>query len=147
MNISVVPKQLFFDRPKVVALMDKTTRRILGRFGALTRKIERQSIRRRKSSSRPGQPPHAHAKGNDGLKLVYFAVDPAKRDVVIGPVGFKAADGTPVPELLDRGGTVTRRIRGRTRRQTYRARPFAEPAGREAIKQLPEITRKVRIGP
>ncbi|HOM77081.1 MAG TPA: hypothetical protein PLE88_11240, partial [Anaerohalosphaeraceae bacterium] len=51
---------LFFDSPKVIRAVDKSTRKVLSRFGAFVRRTAKQSIRKRKKSSTPGTPPSSH---------------------------------------------------------------------------------------
>jgi hypothetical protein len=53
-------KGSFFDRAKVKNAVDAGTRRVLSRFGAFVRTRARTSIRKRKGTSPPGGPPHAH---------------------------------------------------------------------------------------
>jgi len=66
-------KQLFFDSPKVVRAVDRTTRRVLSKFGAFVRRTARSSIRKRKRISEPGSPPSSHS----GLlkKFIFFGYD------------------------------------------------------------------------
>ena len=75
-------KQLFFDSPKVVRAVDRTTRRVLSKFGAFVRRTARSSIRKRKRTSEPGSPPSSHT----GLlkRFIFFGYDAQKRSVVIG---------------------------------------------------------------
>ena len=148
--------RMFFDKPAVMRAVDRATRRVLSRFGAYVRRTARQSIRRRKGPSAPGQPPSSHT----GLlkDFIFFAYEPAKEDVVIGPA--KLNRGTNAPELLEEGGTViTKRPRwiptGKTRADgrpkrirvpagttlTYEARPYMGPAFRENLPKLDEFWR------
>ena len=119
-------KQLFFDSPKVVRAVDRTTRRVLSKFGAFVRRTARSSIRKRKRISEPGSPPSSHS----GLlkKFIFFGYDPAKRSVVIGPERLSQAGRGEAPHLLEYGGTGTVERRGKRRRAKVRARPFMGPA-------------------
>jgi hypothetical protein len=163
MKISVVPKELFFDRPKMQKLMDRTTFRTLQNFGRYTRTTIRNSLKSKKGPSAPGQPPHSHL----GLlrRLVFFFVDPRRRDVSIGPTGF---GGSPaVPGLLERGGVVKgdgrlirvssgvgRDNRGRFREDAkwvratgplrYPPRPFVNPAGERAVREMPRFVAQAK---
>jgi len=135
-------KGAFFDSEKVLREVDKTTRKSLSRFGAYVRQGSRQSIRKRKASSLPGQPPSSHT----GLlkKFIFFAYDADTKSVVIGPalLGGKLGD---VTEALEHGGTtmMTRRVRVRGRRERRRvrlqikARPFMQPAFEAEKAKLP----------
>ncbi|MCL4743749.1 MAG: hypothetical protein KJZ54_16250, partial [Phycisphaerales bacterium] len=53
-------KQMFFDRPKVRRAVDAARRKVLSKAGAFIRQTARTSIRKRKGSSKPGNPPHSH---------------------------------------------------------------------------------------
>jgi len=135
--ISARSKAAFFDRPAVLASMDAATLRVLSRFGRFTQRRMQTSMTRAKTVSQPGKPPHAHA-GN--LRdLIWFAFDAPRRSVVIGPLAFR--DGI-VPKLLEEGGVVVARLKGRwgkdyTKRMVYRARPFAKPAFDAEMKAMP----------
>jgi len=139
-----IDKSMFFDRPKVVNATNRATRRVLSRFGAYVRQTARHSIRRRKRSSAPGQPPSSHV----GLlrRRIYFGYDPRKESVVIGPTPINASGGrspygsTTVPELLEEGGRVQRKGRdGKTETLNYQARPFMGPAFEKEKPKLPAM--------
>jgi hypothetical protein len=117
-----IPKTGFFDRGPVIGMMDRKTRKGLSKFGAHTRTRWRTSIRRRKKVSEPGQPPSAHA---GQIKLIFFAFDSASRSVVIGPLLF----GPGHAALIEHGGDITAKRRGKVQVLHYRARP----AGRLAF--------------
>jgi phage gpG-like protein len=106
--------------------VDTATRKRLSKFGAYVRQTARQSIRKRKGSSRPGQPPSSHT----GLlkQFIYFGYDENRRSVVIGPVVL-ARKASGIPEVLEHGGNVTiqwGKNRGKT--VSIEARPFMGPA-------------------
>ncbi|MCC6910078.1 MAG: hypothetical protein IT430_19255 [Phycisphaerales bacterium] len=133
-------KQLFFDRPKVKRAVDAARRKVLSKAGAFIRQSARTSIRKRKGTSKPGQPPHSHV----GLlrRFILFGYDKQSDSVVIGPVGFRASTA---PRVLERGGTttVTRRRRGKRteRRVRIAARPYMQPALEKERPKLPELWR------
>lgn len=90
---------VFFDSDLVLRTVNKTKRKLLSRFGAYLRREARQSIRKRKKMSEPGQPPSSH-KG--WLKQhIYFAWDSSTESVVIGPI--QLGRGT-APAALEHGG-------------------------------------------
>ncbi len=140
-------KQWFFDRKAVINATDAGNRRVLSKFGAFVRTRAKSSIRKRKGVSAPGRPPHSHV----GLlkKLIYFAFDPARKSVVIGPTLANSASsnispiGKTVPETLEEGGVVliSRRfnVSGKKRRAYLRARPYMKPAADEEMKNLPRL--------
>lgn len=66
-------KQGFFDRALVQQKVAAAERKVLSWFGAFVRQRAKTSIKKRKGTSPPGQPPHSHV----GLlrKFVLFAYD------------------------------------------------------------------------
>ena len=134
--IGITTKATFFDRKAVTGAVDRTTRRVLSKFGAFVRTGARSSIRKRRAVSAAGQPPSSHA----GLlkKLIYFGYEPTRKSVVIGPTPLHGT--AKAPPLLEEGGTVDRRDRkGRRRRLRYRARPFMGPALKRELPKLPAM--------
>lgn len=134
-------KAMFFDRPKVHRAVDRAKRRNLSKAGAFVRQRARTSIRKRKRSSRPGQPPSSHT----GLlrRFILFGYDRQSESVVVGPVGFRRSK---TPRALEFGGrtTVETRRRGRGRKKrTVRiaARPYMRPALEKERSQLPAVWR------
>jgi hypothetical protein len=134
-------KRLFFDRQTVVRAVDKAKRAVLSRAGAFIRQTARTSIRERKGTSTPGQPPHSHV----GLlrRFLLFGYDRDTESVVIGPAKLnKAGDA---PHVLEHGGTTTTegRKRGRRvrRRVRVRKRPYMGPAMKKELPKFPELWR------
>lgn len=113
----------FFDRPGVIAKVKDGTKSVLSRAGAFIRTRARSSIKKRKRSSEPGEPPSSHT---GRLKdLIFFAYDKITESVVIGPLLFRKR--TPVvPLLLELGGEATHWRTGEKTR--YSAFPFMQPA-------------------
>jgi hypothetical protein len=130
-------KQGFFDREKVKKSVDAATRRVLSRFGAFVRTRAKTSIRKRRGTSPPGQPPYSHV----GLlrRLIFFAYDRPRDSVVIGPVLTRR--DSQAPELLEHGGETVRRTDRRTRRLRYRPRPYMGPAFQREQQNLPALWR------
>ncbi len=121
-------KRLFFDRPAVQALLTKEERSRLSRFGAFVRQRAKSSIKMSSGnqSSAPGAPPKGHT--DDLRRRIYFAFDPSRRSVVMGPVTFDSRTGEELA-ALETGGMTTIREAGRRRRRVFiRARPFMLPA-------------------
>jgi len=131
--------RLFFDKKSVTSQVDRTTRRVLSRFGAFVRRTARSSIRKRKRISEPGQPPSSHI----GLlkKFIFFGYEPRKRSVVIGPVRLSQKGRGEAPALLEYGGSTTLVRRGRRRRARFRPRPFMGPAFEKEHPKLPAMWR------
>lgn len=132
-------RQNFFDSRKVLVAADQGKRRALSRFGAYTRRSARQSIRRRKRASRPGEAPTSR-KGQ--LKrFLFFAYESQGESVVIGPAKLSGSTFS-IPEIIEHGGTVsvtTGRKRRRRLRARYAARPFMQPAFQKTQQRLPQI--------
>jgi hypothetical protein len=107
--IDVRMKQLFFDSKKVRRAVDRTTRRVLSRFGAFVRRAARSSIRKRKRVSEPGNPPSSHT----GLlrRFIWFAYEPDKRSVIIGPARLTGDAMGEAPEALEYGGKIEKQAR------------------------------------
>ena len=162
-------KRWFFDKPGVMNRVDRGKMRVLSRFGAFVRKSAIWSIRTRKKSSDPGQPPSSHT--GTLKRFIYFAYEPSRDSVVIGPMKtnqvFFDGDGQPVtgtvPEVLEYGGRIRvaemqlsdglwRRIDLRSRRRAtgrpkrlrtvqIKARPYMGPAFRKEQPKLPAMWR------
>ena len=133
-------KGLFFDSARVVAATSRAERKVLSRFGAFVRRGARSSIRKRKAVSKPGQPPSSHA----GLlkKFIFFAYEPNKQSVVIGPARLNKTTGDALPALEYGGRTkiVARRRQNRkVRTISIQARPFMGPAFEREKPKLPAL--------
>jgi len=122
-------KAIFFDRKAVRSAVDRTTRRVLSKFGAFVRRGAKSSIRKRKRASAPGEPPSSHT----GLlrRFIFFGYDRSRRSVVIGPqrLNQKISDA---PRTLEHGGTSTviEGLRGKRKKRRVKmaARPYMGPA-------------------
>jgi len=131
--------RMFFDKKAVRDKVDAGTRRVLSKFGAFVRRTARSSIRKRKRTSRPGQPPSSHT----GLlkRFIFFGYDPRKESVVIGPVRLSQNGRGEAPSLLEHGGTTTLRRDGKNIRAHFRGRPFMGPAFEKEQPKLPAMWR------
>lgn len=135
---------LFFDRQRVITAMDRAEKRALSKAGAFVRKAAQSSLRRRKKSSRPGQPPSRHAATNQSLRFILFNYEPNNHGVVVGPVRFTGSEDTP--NVMEYGGTVVRRSKSGSKVQRYPARPFMGPALEQVAQELPSVfAREVRV--
>lgn len=125
-------QKAFFDARKVITAADRQRLRALSRFGYFVRRDARQSIRKRKRSSRSGQPPSDRT----GIlkRFLFFSYDAPRRSVVIGPARVPGRRDPSAPETLEEGGT--------SRAGRIRPRPYMKPAfDRQLAKQLPELWR------
>lgn len=131
-------KGVFFDTRAVRRAVDPAKRRALSRGGAFIRQAAKTSIRKRKGTSKPGQPPHSHV--GDLRRLILFGYDRRTESVVVGPVGFARSEA---PNVLEFGGrtVVTRRRRsGKVDRRRVRisSRPYMAPALERERPNLPK---------
>ena len=125
-------KQLFFDNEKIIRSVDTATRKVLSRFGAFVRRTAKGSIRKRKKTSAPGQPPSSHT----GLlkRFIFFSFDPNRKSVVIGPMRLNQKT-TDAPHVLEYGGTTTLD----TKKVNIRPRPYMGPAFNKEKPKLPQL--------
>lgn len=130
-------KHMFFDRPRIVAALDRTKRKALSRGGAFIRQAAKTSIRKRKGSAPAGKPPHSHE--GSLRRLILFGYDQRTDSVVVGAVGFKKSTA---PNVLEFGGpaVITRRVKGRLvgQRVKIAARPYMGPALQKEKAKLPK---------
>ncbi len=121
MKITLDTKRLFFDRPAVTRAVDRAARKALTHAGGKVRLIAQRSMRyvtqpkkqgKKRKVSAPGQPPRAVRPHPWLRKHLYFAWDPQRKSVVVGPAVFGRRTGTP--RRLERGGRV--RIKNARRR-------------------------------
>jgi hypothetical protein len=139
-------KDVFFDRQAVISAVDAAKRKVLSKAGAFIRTSAKTSIRQRKGTSKPGQPPFSHE--GSLRRFIYFGYDRASDSVVVGPVGFRKS---VAPHVLEYGGTaaVPRRHRSGPATQTVEiaARPYMWPAFEKERPKLPLLWRNsVRRG-
>lgn len=149
-------KDFFLDRSKIQNRIGKDNAKRLSRIGAFVRKrVRTQTLRRRKTPSKPGSPPSIHSKDSVAtLKNVQFAVDRTWERMIVGPVLLNQVEHgdkgtTTVPERLEKGGigiiheerwsdrspwmrrdfrrTVKPEKQYRKRQANYAARPFMGP--------------------
>ena len=129
-------KKSFFDRKAVQQSVDHAGRKVLSKFGAFVRTRSRRSIRKRKASSQPGQPPSSHT----GLlrKFIFFGYDAQAQSVVIGPAKLNHKPGA-APSVLEHGGTAVIERRGKKQRVSIAERPYMAPAFEQERPQLPKL--------
>ncbi len=138
-------KDLFFDREVVRRAVDRARRSALSRAGAFIRQTAKTSIRPRKGTSRPGDPPFSHE--GSLRKLILFGYDPRTDSVVVGPVAFREA---VAPNALEFGGDVEAPAYGAAWKRGMRSihirpRPFMAPAMEKELSTLTRMwSRSVR---
>lgn len=160
-------KSQFFDKQLVIKAVGKSTAAVMSKAGAFIRRTARGLIRKRKRTSKPGEPPSSHT----GVlkQFIYFAFDPRAGSVVIGPAKtnqvFFKGNGEPVtgavPGILEHGGSIRileRRLRNgkwvradlrskrklanyktRLRKVSVAARPYMGPALAKEAPKFPSL--------
>lgn len=121
----------------VTLAVERARVRVLKRSGAIVRGIWRRSIKfRKKKNSSPGNPPFAHTRGR-GIRSIYYAYDPARREVVIGPVKHPKGEGA---EALEFGGRsrirLPKSLQRKLGRKTITTRIKARPSGAPTIEKF-----------
>lgn len=130
-------KSNFFKPELLIAKADRARRKMLSKAGAFVRQRAKTSIRKRKAVSAIGAPPSSHE--GSLRKLIFFAYDPNRDSVVIGPALYRAGEA---PKLLEHGGTAVRtRKSGESRTLHYRPRPFMLPALEAEMPKFKELLR------
>jgi hypothetical protein len=115
MDINFKTKDFFFDRKAVIDYFGKDgarTLKALKRAGSFIRTRARSILgNKTKGVSRPFSPPSIHSGDKTiSLKNIQYAYDFKSSSMVIGSVKLhsKNTGGIPVPQLLEKGGTVIR---------------------------------------
>jgi len=118
--------EIYADR--VLKRIADKKKRVLFAQGKYLRTTMQRSMRWSKKPSAPGQPPHAH-RNTGGLlrKLILFKVDLDAGSVVCGPKLSKSKSTTPLPQLLNEGGDVTKQNKGKRVTTDIAPRPFTQP--------------------
>jgi hypothetical protein len=127
-----VKTSMFFDRPGVMKKVKDGTVSALSKAGAFIRQRAKTSIKTRKKTAKPGNPPSSH----DGrLKnMIFFGYDKSTESVVVGPKLCKGSNPT-VPHLIEFGGSI---IHWRDKKKAhYHAFPFMAPALAKELPNLP----------
>lgn len=141
MSFTAEFKLVFLNDPRFLKAVEKAKKKNLIAQGALVRTIAKRSMRKRKGPASPGSPPNVHS--GELKKLLVFSWDQQSESVVVGPAWF---NGSPVPSVLEHGGTSMRTVRvkgGGRKRMPARieARPYIQPAVDKAQERYPDIWR------
>lgn len=138
-------QKAFFDSVKVQKALDAKTKRVFIRVGGRVRKTAQFSMRSRKESAKPPNPPHAHKKLLK--KHIYFSYDEQKKEVVIGPILIRSKVDSPVKvtKLLEKGGHrfKFKQKEGGFVKQVYAGNPYMGPA---FLKSKGFIAEQYKIG-
>lgn len=118
-------KQSFFDSEKVIKSVAAGERKSQAKFGAFVRRKAKSSMRKRKRSAEPGEPPSRHV--GTLAALLFFSWDQQTHSTVVGPVPFRGR--AVVPGLMERGGEHDiEKPDGRRRHAKYAPHPYMKPA-------------------
>jgi hypothetical protein len=108
---------MFFDRAELQRKIGKRNAAAMSKAGAYIRTTAQTKVlKRRKSRSRPGQPPHVHSRDKKySLKFITFKFDEDSESLVVGPEKVPAKNpgnptivaGYTVPQIMEHGGTIT----------------------------------------
>lgn len=124
----------WFDEALIGAAADKDRIKALRNAGALVRTIAKRSMRRApKRAGRKGSPAGSPPYSRIGTlkRLIVFAYDTTRDEVVIGPIGF----GGPVPSLHEYGGVGEPNANGTP--PVFKPRPYMNPALEAVLPQVP----------
>jgi hypothetical protein len=116
-NLSMRMSRYFLDRREVQKRLGKANARAMSKVGAFLRRRARSSLRRRKRTSRPGEPPSVHSDDAvANLKNILFAVEPRRQSLVVGPVALNQVNqswidlaGRTVPQVMEFGDVLVLR--------------------------------------
>lgn len=149
-KVTTEVQKFFFDRQKINDAIDREKKRALSRAGAFVRRRQRSSIKRRKSVSQPGRPPHSHTKsgaeGRASIKRILFGYSPIDESVFIGMVKVSSSQvrgDKPLPGILEDGGWIYQP------KGTYVPQQGRDDGGRFTEKRLMPLkkARRLRIKP
>lgn len=93
--------EFFFDSDKIKEMVERANKQNLRTLGRLTQKEAKESIRKKQTVSRPGQPP-TNVTGRL-KKFIRFYYDPQLQAVIIGPEKVSDSDAQ---KTLESGGEV-----------------------------------------
>lgn len=130
------------DSKGIAAAMARKEKAVLYKTSAYARTTMSRGMRRRKGPGPIGGYPNAHVGGI--RQLIAFAVDEKNGTAVIGPKAFKKQPPwlpsgiKTVPQLLNEGGQVRRKIYGEARTRTYEPRPFVQKTNSPAAERFAE---------
>lgn len=116
----IVPRisveKMFFDRAHVIARIGRENAKALSKAGAYIRQRAKTKIlRRRKTTSSPGQAPSVHAKTGAyaSLKNIDFYLDKTYEELQVGPIKIHRSprpdlnmNGQTAPQVLEHSGTI-----------------------------------------
>lgn len=149
-----VRNRTFLDRPTVIEALEWKYRRVMAKLGGYVRTTMQRSMRNRKRSSKPGEPPTSwrREKGGQGAlrALTEFGYDKDDHKLVIGPQLITSTTtplgGKTVPQLLNEGGgAFIRKFGGGRVMATYEPRPFVQPAVDKGIDKFRDLLKTVPL--
>lgn len=129
LDINLIVRKVEIDRIKLQRELDRSSAKVLKKFGAYTRRNAQQSMRRAKDDvhAAPGEPLKSHGE-QKYKKAILFSYDPSTKTVIIGPTLFSRTARYKIPRLHERSGD--------DRRGHYEERPVMKPAFHKALTNL-----------
>lgn len=124
----------------IAAAMARKEKAVLHKTAAYSRTTMKRGMRKRKGSGPVGGYPNAHE--GSLRRLVAFRVDEKRGTAAIGPTAFSTQPPwlppgvKTVPQLLNEGGTVRRKIFGKSRTRNYEGWPFVGNTTSPAAKRF-----------
>ena len=154
-SMTMEMKKAFFDTKAIKKAVDKETRRAISRSLSYIRTTQRQSIKRRKYTSRPGNPPIAHSRDPVAtVKNILFAYDVKTQSGIVGMVKLNSsrsaiASSMELPELLEFGGAVRLNEVSRDGKAWYQSRRTSRilPSHWKKRQRLVRIAPRPSAGP
>tara|TARA_R110002051_G_C8684837_1_gene492268 strand:- start:467 stop:925 length:459 start_codon:yes stop_codon:yes gene_type:complete len=137
-GVGMKATRAFFNVSRVTDRIDPVKRRLLFKFGGLTKTIARRSIRpggKQNKVSSPGETPRYH-KTTYFKKSIRFSVNKQKETVVIGPVGNPMKGVPKLLQGLEYGGDF---VSSKGKRFKVSARPFMNPAFEKTKSKISEL--------
>lgn len=128
----------FLEKKKMEMMLSKGVRRKMMLFGGYVRREAKSMIKVSKNKfSSPGEPPRARSGKSPLKKLIFFAYDPFRKGIVIGPLIFQGAKAKLTAERLEYGGIhrIVNRRTGVRRVARYEPRPFMTPAFEQVLQK------------
>lgn len=141
-NLTMNEAKSYFNPKPAIDRVERVEQRFLFRYGSMVRQEAKFSIRKRKTASAPGNPPHSH---EGSLKRgIVFIVDRDRFNVVIFPTVFRSS--RDVPGKLEFGGITHRK--SKLRRYQKRPRGRKGPrGGRTVVEVIPAGTHRIQSRP
>ncbi len=132
-------KTMFLDRAGVTRRLDKGTVKAFRTFGGRVRLTARHSIRKPPKKARKGGKRSPYDRTGRLKKNIFFAVDPDKDSLIVGPIKLDGVATENAPELLEYGGMGRDSRTGES--VEYPEYPYMTPAFEKELPRLDDAFR------